>query len=303
MNTSIMIVDDDYAIRDSTEEFLKLTGYFTLSTSSAEEAIETMKSFQPDIVLTDISMQGMNGLDLTRLLKESYPVEVIVMTGYIASHSYEEAIQAGASDFIFKPFRFEELNLRIKRVIREMNLKRHHEELVKELELLAITDGLTGLYNQRYFYKQLNIEVERHTRYKTNLSLLLLDIDHFKLFNDTWGHLEGDKVLMELGKMIKLCLRSLDSAYRYGGEEFTVILPETDLARACVVGERIRTAFALKRFSPAKDTEVSSTISVGATQFTGEESIISLIKRADMAMFKSKESGRNRLTCTPPDLL
>jgi len=303
MNTSIMIVEDDDAIRDSTEEFLKLTGYATSSTSSAEEAIEAFRLFQSDIILTDISMQGMNGLELTRILKESYPVEVIVMTGYIASHSYEEAIRAGASDFIFKPFRFEELNLRIKRVIREMNLKRQHEELVRKLELLAITDGLTGLYNQRYFYQQLNVEIERDTRYNTNLSLLLLDIDHFKVFNDTWGHLEGDKVLMELGSMIRSCLRSLDSAYRYGGEEFTVILPETDLTRACIVGERIRKSFEAKRFLLNEDKEMSATISVGATQFTKKESITSFIKRADMAMFKSKESGRNRLTYTLPDLL
>lgn len=300
MNTSIMIVDDDEAISDATEEFLKFAGYSTLCTSSAEEAIEILKLFQPDIILTDISMQGMNGLDLTRIVKENYSVEVIVMTGYIAEHSYEEAISAGASDFIFKPFRFEELNLRIKRVIKEMNLKRQHEALIKKLEMLAITDGLTGLYNQRYFYQQLNSEIERHSRYNTNLSLLLLDIDHFKRFNDTWGHLEGDKVLVELGKMIRSCLRSMDSAYRYGGEEFTVILPETDIDRAGIVGERIRASFETKIFVPARGKETGATISVGATQFVPKEDITSLIKRADMAMFKSKTGGRNRVTCTPP---
>ncbi len=296
MTHAIMIVDDDQAIRETTEEFLKISGYSTLSTSSAEDALEMLKLFQPDIVLTDISMQGMNGLDMTRIIKDIYPVEVIVMTGYIAEHSYEEAISAGASDFIFKPFRFEELSLRIKRVLREMNLKRQHEELVKKLELLAITDGLTELYNQRYFYQQLSAEIERHTRYKAELSLLLMDIDHFKVFNDTWGHLEGDKVLIELGVMIKSCLRSMDSAYRYGGEEFTVILPETNLERACVVGERIRQSFAEKKFFPTKGEETSATVSVGVAQFNGDENITSFIKRADMAMFKSKQSGRNRVS-------
>ncbi len=294
--TSIIIVDDDDAIRETTEEFLKLSGYTTISTSNAEDALEMLKFFHPDIVLTDISMQGMSGLDMTKIIKDNYPIEVIVMTGYIAEHSYEEAISAGASDFIFKPFRFEELSLRIKRVIKEMNLKRQHEELVKKLELLAITDGLTDLYNQRYFYEQLGYEIERHTRYKAELSLLLMDIDHFKVFNDTWGHLEGDKVLVELGVMIKSCLRSMDSAYRYGGEEFTVILPETNLDRACIVGERIRKLFGEKQFFPSGDEAVSSTISVGVAQFNGNESITSFIKRADMAMFKSKQTGRNRVS-------
>ncbi|MBF0302022.1 MAG: diguanylate cyclase [Desulfamplus sp.] len=296
MNTSIMIVDDDDAIRETTEEFLKFLGYSTISTSSAEDALSMLNLFQPDIILTDIAMEGMNGLDMTRIIKETHPVEVIVMTGYIAEHSYEEAIQAGASDFIFKPFRFEELSLRIKRVIREMNLKRQHEELVQTLEMLAITDGLTGLYNHRHFYQQLNAEIQRHIRYKTTLSLLLMDIDHFKIFNDTWGHLEGDKILMELGVMIKSCLRNMDSAYRYGGEEFTVILPETNLDSACVVGERIRVLFASKRFFPAEGQQTSATISVGVAQFNENESIPSFIKRADMAMFKSKQGGRNRVS-------
>ena len=296
MNISIMIVDDEEAIRDTTEEFLKFSGYSTISASNAEVALEILKLFQPDIVLTDISMQGISGLEMTKIIKDNYPVEVIVMTGYIAEHSYEEAINAGASDFIFKPFRFEELSLRIKRVIKEMNLKRQHEELVKKLEMLAITDGLTGLYNQRHFYQQLNNEIERHSRYKADLSLLLMDIDHFKIFNDTWGHLEGDKVLMELGLMIKSCLRNMDSAYRYGGEEFTVILPETNLKSACIVGERIRQSFASKRFFPVEGKEVYSTISIGAAQFTEGETIMSLIKRADMAMFKSKQEGRNRVS-------
>lgn len=297
MNTSIMIVEDDDAIRDSTEEFLKLSGYSTISIPSAEAALQIVKVFQPDIILTDISMEGMSGLEMTRIIKKTHPVEVIVMTGYIAEHSYEEAISAGASDFIFKPFRFQELSLRIKRVIREMNLKRQHEDLVKRLEMLSITDGLTGLYNQRYFYQQLGAEIERHIRYKINISILLMDIDHFKAFNDTWGHLEGDKVLMELGLMIKSCLRTMDSAYRYGGEEFTVIIPETDIEGACVVGERIRDVFASKKFYPSdRSSGLSVTISVGAAQLTDDENATSFIKRADMAMFKSKQNGRNRVS-------
>lgn len=328
MDASILIVDDDDALRSAAEEYLEFVGYSTVSTASAEEALEILNLFQPDIVLTDISMQGMNGLDLTRIIKKSYSVEVIVMTGYIATHSYEEAVNAGASDFIFKPFRFEELNLRLKRVIREMELKRKHAEMIKKLEELAVTDGLTGLYNQRYFYEKLEMEIERYMRYDVPLSLMLFDIDCFKAFNDTYGHLEGDKVLITLAKVTRSCLRSLDSAYRYGGEEFTVILPETELNQAGIVAERIRTTFAEKKFiaTPAvtdsrtqrptktenqkpgepkirtlsKPTDlVTVTISIGVTQFTREDDIRTFIKRADAAMYQSKERGRNRLTSLP----
>ncbi|SLM29896.1 Signal transduction family protein (GGDEF domain protein) [Desulfamplus magnetovallimortis] len=347
MDTSILIVDDDDAIRNTAEEFLEYSGYSTVSTSSAEDALAILKVFQPDIVLTDISMQGMNGLELTRLIKDRYPVEVIVMTGYIAEHSYEEAVNAGASDFIFKPFRFEELHLRIKRVIKEMNLKRRNAEMIKKLEELAVTDGLTGLYNQRHFYDQLNTEIERHMRYHAPLSLMLFDIDCFKQFNDTYGHIEGDKVIVSLAKVTKSCMRSLDTAYRYGGEEFTVILPETDLRQAAIVGERLRATFEQERFHPAQTLHaqipasglpanmhnkskinseseellnnatnvnenaektsqndhakitVSSTISIGVTQFTKSDTITTFIKRADMAMYKSKDRGRNRLTTLP----
>ena len=327
MPHSILVVDDDDALRRSTAEYLERLGYTTMSAASAEDALNMMKLFQADIVLTDISMKGMNGLEFTRIITNSYPSEVIVMTGYIAEHSYEEAVGAGASDFIFKPFRFEELNLRIRRVIREITLKKRHAEMVKKLEALAVTDGLTGLYNQRHFYQQLKAEIKRHLRYNAPLSLMLFDIDNFKQFNDTYGHLEGDNVLVTLSQITRNCLRSMDSAYRYGGEEFTVILPETDLKQATIVGERIRESFFEHRFTPALPEEVTgeaestsssvspekmneasspapnegvhATISLGVTQFSPMETITGFIKRADTAMYQSKVGGRNRLTALP----
>ncbi len=297
MDISILIVDDDIAIKESSEEFLSLSGYQVKSASSAEEAIEILKKFHPDIVLTDIMMQGMDGLELTRLIKNSYDTEVIVMTGYSADYSYEKAVTAGASDFVFKPFRFEELDLRIKRVIKEMKLNREHAKMVEKLEKLAITDALTHLYNSRHFFQQLKNEIERGARYKHALSLLILDIDHFKNFNDTWGHLEGDKVLMKLGKLIASCLRTNDTAYRYGGEEFTVILPETRYEKASLVGERIRQTMGNVSFLPGAAKKVSVTISIGVTEFSEGDTLQSFLKRADKAMYQSKKTGRNKVTC------
>jgi len=296
MAFSILIVDDDIAIKESVEEYLILLNYTVKSALSADKALEILKNFKADVVLTDIMMQGMDGLELTRKIKEFYDCDVMVMTGYSADYSYEEAIQAGASDFIFKPFRFEELDLRIKRVLREAEFTRERNKLLKELEKLAITDALTGLYNSRYFFSEIKTEIERYSRYSRHLSLLILDIDFFKNFNDTWGHLEGDKVLMGIGKTIKSCMRSMDTAYRYGGEEFAIILPETDLNKACVVGARIKDIIGSQVFVPEPGKKESVTVSIGATELLQGEDFRSLISRTDKALYKSKETGRNKLT-------
>ena len=296
MAYSILIVDDDIAIKESVEEYLKILNYEVRSASNADKALEILNSFEADIVLTDIMMQGMDGLELTRKIKKSYDIDVMVMTGYSAEYSYEEAVQAGASDFIFKPFRFEELDLRIKRVLREGTFKKERTKMLKELNKLAITDALTELYNSRHFFSQIKTEINRYKRYSRPLSLLILDIDFFKDYNDSWGHLEGDKVLMRIGKTIKACMRSMDSAYRYGGEEFAILLPETKIQKACVVGARIKDNIGAQIFTPEKDTKTSVTISIGATELVEGEDFRSFIGRADKAMYKSKESGRNKLT-------
>lgn len=301
MTHSILIVDDDSAIKESVEEYLKILKYNVKSVQNAEEALKTLESFQADIVLTDIMMQGMDGLELTRRIKKSYETDVMVMTGYSAEYSYEEAVRAGASDFIFKPFRFEELDLRITRVLREAGFKKERSRFLKELEKLAITDALTGLYNSRHFFSQIKTEIKRYNRYSRALSLLIIDIDFFKNYNDTWGHLEGDKVLMNIGKTINSCMRSMDTAYRYGGEEFAVLLPETRLQKACVVGARIKDNISSQIFEPEPGKRKTVTVSIGATELVEGEDFRSFISRTDKALYKSKDSGRNKLTYIVPD--
>lgn len=301
MAHSILIVDDDTAIMEAVEEYLNILNYDVKSASNADEALKILESFKPDIVLTDIMMQGMDGLELTRKIKASFDTDVIVMTGYSAAYSYEEAIQAGAGDFIFKPFRFEELDLRIKRVLREAELQKERTLLLKELEKLAITDALTGLYNSRHFFSQIKTEIKRYDRYFRALSLLIIDIDFFKQYNDTWGHLEGDKVLMGIGQVISSCMRSMDTAYRYGGEEFAILLPETKLQKACVVGARIKDNISSTLFEPEPGILKSVTVSIGATELKEGEDFRSFISRTDKALYKSKDSGRNKLTYILPD--
>lgn len=182
----------------------------------------------------------------------------------------------------------------------EIGRRKETEKALKESEnrykALSITDDLTGLYNSRHFYNQLQVEVDRSIRYDHPLSLLLLDIDDFKHYNDTYGHLEGDKVLASLGKILLGTLRSLDSGFRYGGEEFTVILPETEVKKAVTVAERIRERFEAEILSLKPDEKVRGTLSIGVSQYQPEEDCEVLARRADNALYMAKEQGKNRIS-------
>lgn len=296
VEATILIVDDEEGIRLSMQEFVTVSGFKTYTAVSAEEALVVLEECHVDVVITDIILPGMDGLELTDVIKKDYNIDVIVLTGYSGDYSYEEAISKGASDLVFKPIRFEELLLRLKRVLKERKLTNERLQMLEKLKKLSITDALTNLYNSRHFYNQLKSEVDRSTRYNHSLTMLILDIDHFKDYNDRYGHLEGDKVLMRLGQVIKLLLRKMDSAYRYGGEEFTVILPETDSEEALTVAQRIRKAIKEIVFTPESGKNTFITISIGMTAYSPSEELTEFIQRADKALYGSKEGGRDQVS-------
>lgn len=173
----------------------------------------------------------------------------------------------------------------------EEELKRS-EERYKEM---SIVDDLTRLYNSRHFYHQLRMEIDRIERREHPLSLMLLDIDDFKIFNDTYGHLEGDNVLLRLGQIIKGCLRKEDSAYRYGGEEFTIILPMTTKEEGIVTAERIREELKKQDFSPSPDKKIFLTVSAGVAQYQRNEDLRAFVNRVDHLMYKSKRNGKDQI--------
>jgi two-component system cell cycle response regulator len=292
----ILIVDDDPGIQENIREYIGEAGYISHVASSAEDALAMLRQNTYHVVITDIKLPRMGGLQLTQMIKKESLSEVIVMTGYSDDYSYEEAINMGASDFVIKPVRLDELLLRLKRVLKEQQMAEERGRMLEKLQELATTDGLTKLYNSRSFYTQLELEVDRTNRYKHPLSLLLLDIDHFKDYNDTFGHLEGDKVLVRFGQIIKTCLRTNDSAYRYGGEEFTVILPETGGGEAKTVAQRIRSALEAEKFAARATDPITITISIGVTEYCPKEELSVFIQRADQAMYLSKQNGRNRVS-------
>ncbi len=183
--------------------------------------------------------------------------------------------------------------------LEDITARKIAEEALRESEKrymeLSITDGLTKLFNSRHFYDQLKSEINRARRYDHPLSLLLLDIDDFKNYNDTYGHVEGDKVLVRLGQVIRRCLRKTDSAYRYGGEEFTVILPETTGDAAVALAERIRREFSSETFSTWSITPVRKTVSVGVAEYFPKEELSFFLKRTDESMYTAKKQGKNRV--------
>jgi two-component system, cell cycle response regulator len=246
------------------------------------------------VVITDIKMNGgMDGLEMTGQIKKSYESDVIVITGHSRDYSYEEAVDRGADDIVFKPFNPEELLLRLKRVLKKRDLTRERDRVLMELKTLAITDSLTGLYNRRHFYHELEIEISRVIRHDHRLSLLLIDIDDFKKYNDRHGHIDGDKVLRKTADLIASCMRKMDSAYRYGGEEFTVILPETGCSSAIKLAQRIRRIIATYFLAVPDRRKI--TVSIGVTEFDSEDSLAEFIHRADKAMYEAKASGRNQI--------
>jgi len=188
-------------------------------------------------------------------------------------------------------------------VSRNITERKRAEQALRESEEryreLSIIDDLTQLFNSRYFYHQLKIEMDRVDRYGQPLTLLLLDIDDFKIFNDTYGHLEGDQVLWRLGQVVKRCLRKIDSAYRYGGEEFTILLPITTSEDAISIAERIRAELKSENFSPLPGKEVQVTVSIGLAQYKTKEDMKAFVHRVDQLMYQAKKNGKNRLYCAP----
>lgn len=294
MKKHILIVDDDPEILESIREYIELSGYSSYTAPGAEEALEFLKTNPVDVIISDIMMKGMNGLQLIEIVKAEYEVGIIIMTGFVSEYTYEEVIGKGADDFIYKPARLEELVLRLQKVIRQCELEQERNRLIRDLKRLAIVDELTQLYNSRHFYELLSSEVYRFNRYQRPLSLLMMDIDHFKLYNDTYGHLEGDRILSDIGAMIKKSLRAMDTAYRYGGEEFMVILPETEAKEAVTVAERIHCEIGNIKNEVLRSGAV--TMSSGITEYAYGETIYNFIRRVDKAMYLSKEKGRDMIS-------
>jgi diguanylate cyclase (GGDEF)-like protein/PAS domain S-box-containing protein len=183
--------------------------------------------------------------------------------------------------------------------LQDITEQKRAEQALRESEdkyrIMSITDGLTKLYNSRHFYDQIGVETDRSQRYDRPLSLLLFDLDNFKKINDTYGHLEGDRVLEAVSGVIKSNLRTVDTAYRYGGEEFTVLLPETGIETAVSLAERLRQNIATILLKTASGTDITITVSIGVAEYDASELVNSFVRRADDGVYEAKRKGKNQV--------
>ena len=270
----ILIVDDDPKLSETLRAILSALGFSTETAINGEDALNQLKKKEFSMVLTDMMMSGMGGMKLIEHIDNKFvDVSVIAMTGYSNEYNYVDVINMGASDFIKKPFRTEELEAKIRRLLTERNLRR-------ALNKLSITDSLTNLYNQRHFYTRIHEEVKRAVRQKNPLSLILLDLDRFKDYNDTYGHLIGDEILRNAGEIINRSIRdNVDSGFRYGGDEFAIILIDADINIAKEIGHRIEKLF---------NKSGKITVSVGYALFSDDMTVEDLVNKADKDLYNAK---------------
>jgi len=293
----ILIVDDVPDTVDIVEKLFKSEGHEVFTASTGEEGVRKAAQIMPDIILLDVNLPGIDGnTALRKIKKENQDQSVVMLTAYATVDNAIQALKDGASDFVKKPFDMDHLVHIVNRCIEKTRILRDKELLEEEVRRLSITDDLTGLYNHRHFYKKLEAEMVRAQRQNLPLSLLMFDLDNFKRYNDTHGHIEGDRVLEKIGKIVSQCIRQkVDSGYRYGGDEFAVILIGVKADRASEIAERIRTLV-----ENAKLGDI--TISIGLAEYNSDGNIEQFVKSADEAMYVAKGQGGNQISeSNPPE--
>jgi diguanylate cyclase (GGDEF)-like protein len=305
----ILLVDDEPLNLKLLSHTLQAKGFETTIALSGTEALQLLAAAvpPPDIILLDVIMPGIGGYELCRRLKDDQKyskIPVIFLTALTESEDIVKGFNAGAVDYVKKPFNVAELLARVEAHLEIKHSRETIERQKAELEerktdleaanatlyQRSITDSLTGLYNRQYVLDRLGQEMERSKRYRGIFSVLMLDIDHFKQVNDTYGHVEGDAALIRFSQATGRSLRNVDILGRYGGEEFLAILPETDLKGAVVAAERIRLAMS-ETGNPGLAVR-PMTASIGVAQYHGEDEK-EFINIADALLYKAKQSGRN----------
>ncbi|MEJ2057084.1 MAG: diguanylate cyclase [Desulfofustis sp.] len=285
---AIMVVDDEQPVRESLGMIIRAMGYRCL-TAADSEAKELLENNPSDIVLCDLVMPEMGGLELLEyILTNHFHTDVIIATGYTDRIKYADVIRAGAIDFIKKPIDQAELEAKLARAIRE-------RQMIKKLEALSMRDSLTSLLNRRAYDQRFAHEIERAHRQGYPLFLALFDIDNFKGYNDTYGHDEGDKILIQCGETLRELTRSsVDLCFRLGGDEFAVLLPQTTAAQAREIIQRV-----MHQFSSVNPNHPTLSIGIIACRRKDSLDLSSDIHRmqvrADQAMYEAKESGKNRI--------
>jgi len=300
----ILVVEDSRAQAENIRNLLERNGYEVVLAADGKSAIKEAVRGQVDLVLLDLLLPDMSGVEVCRWLKMNQSTRMIPVLMLTAKGEVEDKVaglEAGAEDYLAKPYSEMELNARVYALLRTKALQdelaeknARLQELLTKVELLAITDPLTRLFNRRHFEEYIDRELKAASRYRFPLSLLMIDIDHFKGINDEFGHGAGDSVLREIAEIISGAVREVDVVARWGGEEFVVLLPRCTKEEALQSAERILKAVSGHSFSavPGKQVTVSIGISGIPDSHIGNSDM--LLDASDQAMYTAKRKGRNR---------
>ncbi|MGK5094144.1 diguanylate cyclase [Deltaproteobacteria bacterium TL4] len=277
----ILIADDNVSVRNSIRRHLKKHKFDVIEAENGLSALKQTEEEEPDLILLDVMMPEMNGFEVCQKLRENCKYQQIYIIFLSAKAKVDDKVfglDCGGDDYLSKPFDPKELIARIQAGFRTLESKR-----------LATYDNLTGLYNRTFFNSFLQQEVERTKRYHQHLSGILMDIDHFKQVNDTYGHFAGDQVLIHLAKILRALCRKTDVVVRWGGEEFVILMPETNKENAKLFAERTRKTIEDDEFPEVKKI----TASFGLACF--EDYQLKFLEKADEALYQAKEGGRNQV--------
>lgn len=302
----ILVVEDNHFLRHMLCSMLEQDGHAVTGVVDGDAALAHLRQHPSPIVITDWVMPRMDGLELCREIRnldqECYTY-IILLTVQESKADLITGLEAGADEYLVKPVTEAELRARLRIAQRILNLERSLKQSLEELKNLSLKDPLTELYNRRFLAERLPQEIKRAARYGRSLSLIMLDIDHFKGINDQYGHGAGDVVLKACaGRLQEAIRQEVDWGARYGGEEFLLILPDTDLAGALLLAERIRERFAAMPISLGA-VEIPVTASFGVSTFPQDRRTAlvaeALLETADRALYQAKKTGRNKVCSLP----
>ena len=303
----ILLIDDLELSRGLVGNLLSNNGYEIIEAADGLEGIRKAKEVKPDLIILDVVMPRIDGIETCRMLTsgaDTQDIPVIMLTSRTSSSDVKEGMEAGAVDYIKKPFDEVELLARIGSAIKIKDFKEQISILKSRLSEITTTDDLTGLKNAGFFWEYFNREINKFTRIKKPLSIIILDVDDFKTINDTFGHLAGDRVLYTVGDILRRNVRQYDLVARYGGEEFVIVLVDTSEKEAFEIAENVRTAVETHIFEEEKK---SFHLSVSAGVATLEENTpgkmhraIAMFEWADQALYRAKEGGKG-MTVTASD--
>lgn len=294
----ILVIDTERSRAGRIESYLRDHHDVTILTEPSE-AVFQMSGGEFELAIVSMALEGFDPLRICsqiRTVDQARSVPIILVADEQDRPRIVKALDLGVNDFIMRPIERHELSARVKTQIRRQRYTVELRESLNSTMAMAVIDELTGLYNRRYFERHLAMVLNKAQEQDRDMALMLLDIDYFKPVNDTYGHDVGDAVLKEFATRLQRNIRGVDLACRFGGEEFVVVMPDTDMVQAQGVAERVRSAMADEAFEVGPEKSVTITVSVGLALNEQENDTPELVvKRADIALYRAKRAGRNRV--------